>query len=276
MKKSNSMWAYIYGALAVMLVYNLTPFFWMVVSSFKSELEVVSYPATFLPKVFTTDAYEKIWLQEGFLLYFKNSLTVSLSTAALSSLVGIFAGYGFSRFRFKGRLAIMTAFLATQMIPGVLLVGPYFKMMTLAGLYDTLTGLILAQTSITLPFSVWMIKGYMDTVPIEIDQAAEVDGASRLQTLFLCIVPLVLPGLVATTIFAFLLSWGDLLWALCLISDPQKQTMTLGITQLVGQFRVYWSEIMAATVIASIIPAFLYLILQRYLVQGFTEAAVKE
>ncbi|MDQ2078982.1 carbohydrate ABC transporter permease [Xanthobacteraceae bacterium Astr-EGSB] len=276
MKKSNSMWVFIYGALAVMLVYNLTPFFWMVVSSFKSELEVVSYPATLLPNVFTTDAYEKIWLQEGFLLYFKNSLTVSLSTAALSSLVGIFAGYGFSRFRFKGRLAIMTAFLATQMIPGVLLVGPYFKMMTLTGLYDTLFGLILAQTSITLPFSVWMIKGYMDTVPIEIDQAAEVDGASRLQTLFLCIVPLVLPGLVATTIFAFLLSWGDLLWALCLISDPQKQTMTLGITQLVGQFRVYWSEIMAATVIASIIPACLYLVLQRYLVQGFTEAAVKE
>ena len=276
MKKSNSMWVFIYGALAVMLVYNLTPFFWMVVSSFKSELEVVSYPATLLPSVFTTDAYEKIWLQEGFLLYFKNSLTVSLSTAVLSSLVGIFAGYGFSRFRFKGRLAIMTAFLATQMIPGVLLVGPYFKMMTLTGLYDTLFGLILAQTSITLPFSVWMIKGYMDTVPIEIDQAAEVDGASRLQTLFLCIVPLVLPGLVATTIFAFLLSWGDLLWALCLISDPQKQTMTLGITQLVGQFRVYWSEIMAATVIASIIPACLYLVLQRYLVQGFTEAAVKE
>jgi len=162
------------------------------------------------------------------------------------------------------------------MIPGVLLVGPYFKMMTIAGLYDTLFGLILAQTSITLPFSVWMMKGYMDTVPIEIDQAAEVDGASRLQTMFLCVVPLVLPGLVATSIFAFLLSWGDLLWALCLISDPLKQTMTLGITQLVGQFRVYWSEIMAATVIASIIPAVLYLILQRYLVQGFTEAAVKE
>jgi multiple sugar transport system permease protein len=276
MRKPTSIWVFIYGALAVMFLYNLTPFFWMVVSSFKSEIEIVNYPATFFPNDFTTNAYEKMWLQEGFILYFKNSLIVSLSTAFLSSLVGIFAGYGFSRFRFKGRLALMTAFLATQMIPGVLLVGPYFKMMTIAGLYDTLFGLILAQTSITLPFSVWMIKGYMDTVPMEIDQAAEVDGASRLQTMFLCIVPLVLPGLVATTIFAFLLSWGDLLWALCLISNPLKQTMTLGITQLVGQFRVYWSEIMAATVIASIIPATLYLVLQRYLVQGFTEAAVKE
>lgn len=276
MRKTRSMWVFIYGALAVMIVYNLLPFFWMVISSFKSEMEVTLYPATLLPDVFTTAAYHKMWFQEGFLLYFKNSLIVSLTTAVLSSLVGIFAGYGFSRFRFRGRLALMTMFLATQMIPGVLLVGPYFKMMTLTHLYDTLFGLILAQTSITLPFSVWMIKGYMDTVPIEIDQAAEVDGASRLQTMFYCVAPLVLPGLVATMIFAFLLSWGDLLWALCLISTPSKQTMTLGITQLVGQFRVFWSEIMAATVIASIIPATLYLFLQQYLVKGFTDAAVKE
>ncbi len=276
MRKSTQFWIFIYAALAMMFVYNLLPFFWMLISSFKTELEVISYPATLLPEKFTTEAYEKMWVQEGFLQYFKNSLVVSLSTAVLSSLVGIFAGYGFSRFRFRGRLVIMTAFLATQMIPGVLLVGPYFKMLALTGLYNSLTGLILAQTSITLPFSVWMMKGYMDTVPLEIDQAAEVDGAGRLQTMFLCIVPLVLPGLVATTIFAFLLSWGDLLWALCLISDQSKQTMTLGITQLVGQFRVQWSEIMAATVIASIIPATLYLLLQRYLVQGFAEAAVKE
>ena len=276
MRKSRGTWIFIYAALGVMLVYNLLPFFWMVVSSFKSEMEVTLYPATLLPDVFTTDAYHKMWFQEGFLLYFKNSLIVSLSTALLSSSVGILAGYGFSRFRFRFRTGLMTLFLATQMIPGVLLVGPYFKLMTLTHLYDTLFGLILAQTSITLPFSVWMIKGYMDTVPIEIDQAAEVDGAGRLQTMFLCIVPLVLPGLVATMIFAFLLSWGDLLWALCLISSPAKQTMTLGITQLVGQFRVFWSEIMAATVIASIIPASLYLFLQQYLVKGFTEAAVKE
>lgn len=276
MQKSKQFWIYIYAALAMMFIYNTLPFFWMLISSFKTELEVISYPATLLPETFTTEAYRKIWVQEGFLLYFKNSLIVSLSTAVLSSVVGIFAGYGFSRFRFRGRLAIMTAFLATQMIPGVLLVGPYFKLLTITGLYNTLTGLILAQTSITLPFSVWMMKGYMDTVPLEIDQAAEIDGASRLQTMFLCIVPLVLPGLVATTIFAFLLSWGDLLWALCLISEQSKQTMTLGITQLVGQFRVQWSEIMAATVIASVIPATLYLLLQRYLVQGFAEAAVKE
>ncbi|MCG8509436.1 MAG: hypothetical protein MI741_09430, partial [Rhodospirillales bacterium] len=146
MRKSTQFWIFIYAALAMMFVYNILPFFWMLISSFKTELEVISYPARLLPETFTTEAYEKIWVQEGFLLYFKNSLIVSLSTAALSSLAGIFAGYGFSRFRFRGRVMIMTTFLATQMIPGVLLIGPYFKLLAIAGLFDTLTGLILAQT----------------------------------------------------------------------------------------------------------------------------------
>ncbi len=275
-RKPIGFWICIYAALAMMAVYNLLPFFWMATSALKSEIEVVSYPATLWPREITFAAYSKIWLQEGFVRYFANSLIVSLSTAGLSSLVGVFAAYGFSRFGFRGRNALMTAFLATQMIPGVLLVGPYFKLMSLVNLYDTLLGLILAQTSITLPFSVWMLKGYLDTVPTEIDQAAMMDGATRLQTLILTILPNVLPGLVATMIFAFLLAWGDLLWALCLINNPSRMTITLGIAQLVGQFRVAWSEIMAATMIATIIPAAFYLFLQAYLIKGFTESAVKE
>ena len=275
-RKPIGFWICIYAALAMMAVYNLLPFFWMATSALKSEIEVVSYPATLWPREITFAAYSKIWLQEGFVRYFANSLIVSLSTAGLSSLVGVFAAYGFSRFGFRGRNALMTAFLATQMIPGVLLVGPYFKLLSLVNLYDTLLGLILAQTSITLPFSVWMLKGYLDTVPTEIDQVAMMDGATRLQTLILTILPNVLPGLVATMIFAFLLAWGDLLWALCLINDPSRMTITLGIAQLVGQFRVAWSEIMAATMIATIIPAAFYLFLQAYLIKGFTESAVKE
>jgi multiple sugar transport system permease protein len=276
MRKPLAFWLCIYLAIGAMVAYNLVPFFWMATSSLKSDTEVISYPATLWPHHITFGAYSKIWLQEGFVRYFGNSLIVSLSTAGLSSLVGIFAAYGFSRFGFRGRNGLMTTFLASQMIPGVLLVGPYFRMLSYVDLYDTLLGLILAQTTITLPFSIWMLKGYIDTVPVEIDQAAMVDGASRAQTLLLTIVPNVLPGLVATTVFAFLLAWGDLLWALCLISEPSRQTITLGITQLVGQFRVQWCEIMAATVIASVVPAVFYLILQAYLIRGFAESAVKE
>jgi multiple sugar transport system permease protein len=170
----------------------------------------------------------------------------------------------------------MVVMLASQMIPGVLLIVPYFKLTTLIGLFDTRVGLILALTTITLPFSVWMLKGYMDSVPVEIDQAAMLDGASRVQTLRLVILPTVMPGVVATCTFAFLLAWGDVLWALCLISDEAKLTMTLGIARLIGQFRVLWSQSMAAVVIATIIPTILYLLMQRYLVRGFAESAIKE
>lgn len=268
-------WALIYLALIVMAIYNLMPFFWMATSSLKSDQEVISFPATLLPQKVTFEAYSKIWFQENFVNYFINSFIVSASTAIMTSIVGAFAGYGFSRFLFQGRTSLMTAFLASQMIPGVLLVGPYFKMISYLKLYDTLLGLILAETAITLPFSIWMLKGYVDTVPIEIDQAAMVDGASRTRTFLTVVLPNLLPGLVATIIFAFLLCWGDLLFALCLISSKSKQTMTLGITALIGQFRVQWSEIMAATLITTVVPAVLYLILQNFLIKGFTEGAVK-
>ena len=275
MQKRRVFWILIYLALGVMGVFNLLPFYWMLSSSFKTEAEVASYPATLFPQLLTVGAYSKIWFQEKFIYYFYNSLIVSISTAAFSSLVGAFAAYGFSRFRFKGKTLLMTLFLASQMIPGVLLVGPYFKMLSLVGLYNTLLGLILSQITITLPFSIWMLKGYVDTVPTEIDQAAMVDGASRTRTFMTVVLPGILPGLVATFIFAFLLSWGDLLWALCLINAKAKQTLTLGITQLVGEFRTEWSTIMAATVIATFIPAVLYLLLQKFLIKGFTESAVK-
>ena len=276
MNKKVTFWFLIYLALAFMVLFNLVPFFWMATSSLKTDYEVVDYPATIIPREITFDAYTRMWTQERFFQYFKNSVIVSVSTAGISSLIGALAAYGFSRFAFRGKSLIMTLFLASQMIPGVLLVGPYFKMLAYVELYDTLIGLTLSQTTITLPFSIWMLKGYIDTVPIEIDQAAMVDGASRARIFFMVVLPNIMPGLVATIIFAFLLSWGDLLWALCLISDPLKQTMTLGITQLVGQFRVQWSDIMAATMIATIVPATLYLLLQNFLVKGFTEGAVKQ
>ena len=267
---------HVYVGLVLVAAFNLLPFYWMVTSSLKGNMEVTSFPATLWPQQFTGEAYAEIWLNAGFPTYFVNSLIVSISTALLSVGFGTLAAYGFSRFRFSGRLVLMSIFLASQMIPGVLLIVPYFKLLTVIGLFDTRIGLILALTTITLPFSVWMLKGYMDSVPVEIDQAAMVDGASRLQCLRLVILPNILPGVVATTTFAFLLAWGDVLWALCLISDEAKLTMTLGITRLIGQFRVLWSQTMAAVVIASVIPAVLYVMLQRYLVRSFTEAAVKD
>jgi multiple sugar transport system permease protein len=262
--------------LLLMVGYNLTPFLWMISSSLKTNLEIMSYPATLIPQGLTVNAYRGIWFDENFARFFANSVLTSGSTALLSSAFGVFAAYGFSRFRFRGKLMMMGVMVGSQMLPGILLVGPYFEVLSAIGLYDTRFGLVIALTTITLPFSVWMLKGYIDTIPIEVDQAAMIDGASDIQILGRVILPNILPGLVATMTFAFLLAWGDVLWSLCLIHDQNLQPMTLGVLQMAGQFRMDWSQIMAATVMASAIPAFFYVLLQRYLVQGFAGSAIKE
>jgi multiple sugar transport system permease protein len=161
------------------------------------------------------------------------------------------------------------------MLPGVLLVGPYFKMLVKIKLYNTYLGLILAFTTLTLPFSAWMLTGFIDTVPHELDEAALIDGCTRIRAFLKVVFPLITPGMVATLIFAFLLAWGDLLWVLCLTSTDSMATITLGLSRLVTQFRIIWPQLMAGSVIAAIPPMVLYLILQNYLVKGLTGGAVK-
>jgi len=267
---------FVYVFLGLVLLFNLTPFFWMFVTSLKTESEALRSPPTWLPENPTLEpGYVGIWTRKNFGVYFFNSLVISLSTAALSTLVGAFAGYGFSRFRFRGRTFLMTIFLASQMLPGVLLVGPYFKMLSRMGLYNTRLGLILALTTITLPFSTWMLKGFLDTVPKEMDEAAMVDGCCRRRAFTRVVLPVITPGMVATVIFAFLLAWGDLLWALCLMSTEEMTTVTLGLSRLVTEFRIIWPMMMAGSVIATVPPLVLYLLLQKYLIQGLTRGAVK-
>ncbi|MCF7890585.1 carbohydrate ABC transporter permease [Candidatus Bipolaricaulota bacterium] len=265
-----------YVILLAMLVFNLIPFFWMLSTSFKSLAESFQTPPTIWPNNPTVNAYTKVLVYGNFPLYFFNSTVISLSSAVFSSLIGALAAYGFSRFFFKGRYFLMGAILASQLLPGVLLVGPYFKMLATVGLYDTRVGLIIAFTTITLPFSTWMLKGFIDGVPKELDQAAMVDGCSRFGAFTRVVFPVIAPGMVATIIFAFLLAWGDLLWCLSLTNSESMATVTLGLSRLVGQFRTEWPQLMAGSVVAALPPVALYLLLQQHLVKGLTAGAVKE
>jgi multiple sugar transport system permease protein len=265
-----------YVILGLVLLYTLTPFVWMLFTSLKTDKEAVAIPPTLWPKEPTLDAYLQILIWGNFPIWFMNSSIISLGTALLSTLVGSFAGYGFSRFSFRGRASLIGIILASQMLPGVLLVGPYFKMLTSVELYNTYPGLILAFTAITLPFSTWMLKGFIDSVPEELDDAALIDGCGRLGAYLKVILPLIAPGMVATVIFAFLLAWGDLLWVLVLTSGEKMTTVTLGLTRLVTQFRIIWPQLMAGSAIGALPPLILYLLLQNYLVEGLTAGAVKE
>jgi multiple sugar transport system permease protein len=262
--------------LILVCIYCLIPFAWMLSTSLKTEAEAFRIPPTWVPLEPTTDSYIGIWVRKNFGIYFFNSTVISLATAVLSTFFGALAGYGFSRFFFKGRRFLIGFFLATQMLPGVLLVGPYFKILSKVGLYDTRTGLIIAFLTICLPFSTWMMKGFIDKVPEELDQSGMVDGCSRLGIFFKIILPIVAPGMVATILFAFLLAWGDLLWALCLTSSESMITVTLGIARTVGEFRIIWPMLMAGSLVGGMPAILLYIFLQRLLVQGLTAGAVKE
>lgn len=265
-----------YVTLGLVLLYTITPFLWMIFTSLKTDKEAVTIPPTLWPEEPTLAAYIQILIWGNFPIWFLNSTIISLGTALLSTLIGSFAGYGFSRFSFRGRATLIGVILASQMLPGVLLVGPYFKLLTTIGLYNTYPGLILAFTAITLPFSTWMLKGFIDTVPEELDDAALIDGCGSLGAYFRVILPLIAPGMVATVIFAFLLAWGDLLWVLVLTSGEKMTTVTLGLTRLVTQFRIIWPQLMAGSMIGALPPLVLYLLLQNYLVEGLTAGAVKE
>ncbi|MBW1960886.1 MAG: carbohydrate ABC transporter permease [Deltaproteobacteria bacterium] len=262
--------------LIFVCIYCLFPFAWMLSTSLKTEAEAFRIPPTWIPLKLTVESYIGIWVRKNFGTYFLNSTIISLATALLSTFFGAMAGYGFSRFLFNGRKFLIGFFLATQMLPGVLLVGPYFKILTKVGLYDTRSGLIIAFLTICLPFSTWMMKGFIDKVPDELDQSAMVDGCSRMGVFFKIILPVIAPGMVATILFAFLLAWGDLLWALCLTSSEPMITVTLGIARTVGEFRIIWPMLMAGSLVGGMPAIILYVFLQRLLVQGLTAGAVKE
>lgn len=265
-----------YAMIGLIGFFVLSPFLWMILTSLKPETEALRIPATWLPEKPTLAAYVTMWLRKNYATYFFNSTVVSISTAAISTFLGAMAGYGFSRFALRGRGFLMGFVLTTQMLPGVLVVGPYFRILSTLGLYDTRTGLIIAFLTICLPFATWMLKGFIDGIPAELDEAATVDGAGRFGIFFRIILPLIRPGMVATLLFAFLLAWGDLLWVQTLTNSEAMVTVTLAIARTVQEFYVNWPELMAGALMGGLPGIVLYLLMQRWLVQGLTAGAIKQ
>lgn len=274
--RSRLILALVYALLVLMGAFVLFPFLWMVLTSLKNETEALRIPVIWLPEKATLDAYVTMWVRKNYATYFLNSTVVSLATAVISTFLGAMAGYGFSRFALRGRGFLMGLVLTTQMLPGVLVVGPYFRILSEVGLYDTRTGLIIAFLTICLPFSTWMLKGFIDSIPPELDEAATVDGCGRFGIFFRIVFPLIRPGMVATMLFAFLLAWGDLLWVQTLTNSEGMVTVTLAIARTVQEFYVNWPELMAGALMGGLPGIVLYLLMQRWLVQGLTAGAIKQ
>lgn len=261
--------------LLVALFIFLAPLVWVAITSFKTIPEAYEWPPTMWPENFTFEAYVNVWKYRDFSTIFVNSVIVSTISTVFSAILASFAAYGFSRFKFRGNKFILFLFLFTQMVPGILLLLPYFIFMSKLGLINTHFALILAYTSFSLPFCTWMLKSFMDSIPKDLDEAAMIDGANRTQTIFLVIFPLALPGIAATVLFGFLVAWNHYLFAMGLTTSPAMYTLPVGIASLQGEFRVAWNELMAGTIIASLPALMIYIFLQKWFVQGLTAGAVK-
>ncbi|MFZ7104214.1 MAG: carbohydrate ABC transporter permease [Peptococcaceae bacterium] len=270
-----------YGALALILlftvIWTLFPMYWMLATSLKTNLDVFEVPPALWPDNPNMQSYKNlIFGATPIYRYFINSVITSLGTVLISIVVATLAGYALSRLRFRFRRSISIGVLVTQMFPLVVLLIPLYLLYVRTHLLNTYSGLILGFTSFAIPFGIWMVKGFVDSVPIEIEEAAMVDGCSRFQAMRMVVLPLILPGIVATGVFAFLDAWNNLLFPLTLVNDITMKTLPPGmILAFGGEFKHDWSGMMAASTIISIPVVITFIVLQRYLVEGLTSGAVK-
>jgi multiple sugar transport system permease protein len=252
---------------------TLFPIAWMVLVSLKTQRDALSLPPRFLfAPVF--DAYAGVWSKAGFVPALANSLFVSLATLVLCLAVALLAAYAIARFPFRGAGLLLFAMLATRIFPPVALVTPYYLTMQWLGLSDTRTALVIAYLGLNLPLAVWMLKGYVAAVPEELEQAAMIDGASRLQAVLRVTLPLMAPGLAATSVFIFVGAWNEFLFALALTSRNAR-TLPMVIAEFVGDTGIEWPQIMAASTIALAPVLVATFALQRHIAAGMTAGAVK-
>lgn len=266
----------IFALLAIIGTFFVTPFGWMILTSLKSGGDLFSRPVRILPaEGINWRAYLDVWTKENFALYFWNSVKVASIATLVSVAVSVLAGLGFARYRFPGSDQLMLVTLLSQLFPLVLLVMPYFAVMRTAGILDTHMALIISYTSFALPYSIWMLTGYFRSIPVDLEEAAMIDGATRFEAYIRVTLPLAAPGIIATIIYCFILAWNDFLFATTFISSRELQTLPQGLHSFIGQYQVEWNLLMAGAVVTTVPVVVLFVLLQRYLVAGITAGAVK-
>ena len=275
MRRQDAARVAIWAGMLLLLLVTLFPFYWMVNTSLKPQSEIFQSPPTFVSANWTLAGYARVLATRAVGRYFWNSAVISVGSTLLAMGLSALAAYGFSRFRMRWERPLILLLLFTQMLPGTLLIIPYFQLMANLRLINTYLALILAYASFALPFSTWMLIGFFRSIPLELDEAAMVDGCGRIKAFWRVILPLSLPGLVAVGILTFLLAWNAYVFALVLTTDPKMFPLSVGIANMMGEYQVVWNEMMAAAVLATLPVFLLYGFLERYLVQGITAGAVK-
>jgi ABC-type glycerol-3-phosphate transport system permease component len=263
------------GVMGALVVFSVAPFAFIATTAFKSLGEIYASPPVWLPPQPTLDNFEYVLGRGAFGVYLRNSVLVALGTTVVSLAVCVLAGYGFSRFRFPARGPLLFAFLMVQMFPSVLLIIPLFQVMNGLGLMDSLGALVLADTTFAIPLCTWLLKGFFDQIPRELEDAAQVDGASRLGALRRVTLPLAVPGIAAAGIFVFIAAWDEFVFALTFTSSEDSRTLPIAINRFITSYEIQWNHMAAATLLVTVPVVVLFLIIQRYLAQGLLSGATK-
>ncbi len=260
----------------ILLVIMLFPFFVMLVSMFKSPNEIYHIPPYWFPKDPTFKNFFKVWDTIPLATYFKSSLIIALGTVVLNTLISVPAGYAVARLHFPGKKFILYAFLVTQMFSPVVVVISLFKIVIKIHFIDTYLSVIIADAVFTTPFVIWMLNGYFSGIPKGIEDAARIDGCTRVGALWRVILPIAAPGLVTTIIYTFIYGWNDFIFSLTFLQTGSKYPLTIGLYQFVGRFAVNWGQLLAAAFLAILPVLILFFLVEKQLVSGLAGGAVKE
>ena len=265
-----------YVVLIVILVFLLFPLFWVLMTSFKSNMEAYKFPPTFIPENPTVQSYIDLFTKNNeFFIYYRNNFIVAGSAAALTTFIAIMAGYALSRFHFRWNLWIVACFTSAQMFPVVSRLISLYKILGDVHLINTRAGLVMAVTASMLPFTIMLMSSFYDGIPVELEEAARVDGAGRLQILFKVVAPLIKPGMLAVGIYAFLLSWDDYLHAATLIQTDALRTLSAGVAlRYLGELSYDWSLVNTISIVGTL-PMVILFFFQKYMVKGLVAGAVK-
>jgi ABC-type glycerol-3-phosphate transport system permease component len=262
-------------ALLFMVLWTAIPFYWMIVTSLKYDKEIYGYEATLIPEKPTISNYITIIRDTPYLLYLRNSVVVAVASTGLSIVIACLGAYAIARLNFPGRSLLARALVCTYLVPPSLLFIPLFAIMSMARLTDSLFGLTLAYLGGDVPFCTWLLMGYFKSVPVELEEAALVDGCNRVTALIRVVLPVCLPAVVVVMFFSFTRSWNEFLYAYVFTSTNQARTITAGLVNFMSADVFFWGPLMASTIISALPPVIMFLIFQRWVVKGLTLGAVK-
>ena len=265
----------LYWSAAILLVLTAFPFFWMISTSFKPLREIFVSPPYFLPRDFTLANFGRLFEQTRFLTYFKNSIFVSTSAVVLTMIIATAGAYSLTRFKFYGREKLASLILFTYMFAPIMIVIPFYVLVRQMGLANTHLALILAYTAFCLPFSLWLLRAFFQSIPIALEEAALTDGAGRIRAVIYVVFPLALPGIIATGIFTFILAWNDYIFVRILITSDELKTLSVGIADLYNATVIDWGMIMSGGMLITVPVLIFFIFIQRYLIAGWGAGGIK-